>query len=106
MTQIRRAYDAIEEPSEETVAAAREVLLAEIESMKSPRSSSRPGRGWVIVVVAAAILVATLLVTPAFGIGGRLLDLVESTPANSKIAFISRHSRLGVRRSAVAARST
>ena len=33
-----------------------------------------------VVALAAGILVVGLLVTPAFGIGGRLLDLIESAP--------------------------
>ena len=37
------------------------------------------------VAVAAAILVGGLLVTPAFGIGDRLLALIESPPARPDV---------------------
>ena len=46
------------------------------------RSGARQGRRrWPLVALAAAILVAGLLVTPAFGIGGRLLDLIKGAPS-------------------------
>jgi WD40-like Beta Propeller Repeat len=80
LARMRRAYDAIEEPNDETVSAAREVLLGEIGSSERPRPS-RPERRWVFAAIAAAILIGGLLVTPAFGIGGRLLDLIQSAPA-------------------------
>jgi TolB protein len=60
------------------------------------------GRSWAFVAVAAAILVGGLLVTPAVGIGGRLLALIESAPGppevpapvwssgGRQIAFLSR----------------
>ncbi len=66
------------------------------------RHRSRRFPSWRVVAAAAAILVGALLVTPAFGIGGRLLDLIESAPAGPdlqtpvwspdgrKIAFLSR----------------
>ena len=70
------------------------------------RSGARQGRGRrrrVVVAIAMAILVGVLLVTPALGIGGRLLDLFRSAPApppavhvlawspdSRKIAFVSR----------------
>ena len=45
------------------------------------RSGARQRRRrWPLVALAAAILAAGLLVTPAFGIGGRLLALIESAP--------------------------
>lgn len=37
------------------------------------------------VAVAAAILVGVLLVTPAFGIGGRLVDLIQGPPAPPEV---------------------
>ena len=81
---MRRAYGAIEEPNDETVAAAREVLLREIGSIESPRPSRPKNRG-VIVAIAAAILVGGLLVTPALGIGGRLLELIRGTPSPPEV---------------------
>ena len=58
-----------------------------------------------LVAVAVVILVAGLLVTPALGIGSRLLDLIESphglpgvrspvwSPGGGRIAFLSRGER-------------
>ena len=70
------------------------------------RSSARQGRRrWPLVALAAVILAAGLLVTPAFGIGGRLLALIESaptrpdvrapvwSPGGGRIAFLSRGER-------------
>ena len=37
-----------------------------------------------LVALVAGILVVGLLVTPAFGIGSRLLDLIESSPASAR----------------------
>ena len=46
------------------------------------RSGARQGRRrWPLVALAAVILVGGLLVTPAFGIGDRLLDLIQGAPA-------------------------
>ena len=39
-----------------------------------------------LVALAAAILVGGLLVTPAFGIGGRLLDLIQGAPGPPQVA--------------------
>ena len=72
-----------------------------------PAGAEHPSRRWTfprwrIVAVAAVILVGGLLVTPAFGIGGRLLALIESAPGprevqapvwssgGRQIAFLSR----------------
>ena len=66
-------------PSEDAVSAARELLLGEIGSIDSPRPS-RTRRRRVFVAIAAAILVGGVLVTPAIGIGGRLLDLIGAHP--------------------------
>ena len=40
---------------------------------------------WVIVAVAVVILVGGLLVTPAFGIGDRLLSLIQGTPSPGEV---------------------
>jgi hypothetical protein len=47
------------------------------------RRARRPRRRAVLVVVAAAA--AALLVTPAFGIGGRVLDLIQGEPAPPEV---------------------
>jgi Tol biopolymer transport system component len=49
------------------------------------RHRTRRLPAWRVVAVAAAILVGALLVTPAFGIGSRLLDLIESGPAQPDV---------------------
>ena len=49
------------------------------------RHRTGPFPRWRVVAVAAAILVGALIVTPEFGIGGRLLDLIESAPAQPEI---------------------
>ena len=81
----------------------RSLLGAHIEAGAGRRPSRRTRRR-VLVVIATAILVSGLLVTPEFGIGGRLLDLIESAPAGPelqtpvwspdgrRIAFLSRGS--------------
>jgi Tol biopolymer transport system component len=68
----------------------------------SLRAPSRPRRPWKFIAVAAAILVGGLLVTPAFGLGSRLLDLIYGKPTRGdvqtpawspdgrKLAFVSR----------------
>ena len=51
------------------------------------RSRARQGRRrWALVALAGAILVGALLVTPAFGIGSRLLDLIQDTPGPPQVA--------------------
>ena len=50
-----------------------------------PAGAEHPSRRWTfprwrIVAVAAVILAGGLLVTPALGIGSRLLDLIQSSP--------------------------
>jgi Tol biopolymer transport system component len=91
-------------PSEDAVSAARELLLRGIGSFDHPRPS-RPRRRRAFVAVAAAILVGGLLVTPAVGIGSRLLALIESAPGprevqapvwssgGRQIAFMSRRGQ-------------
>ena len=72
---MRRAYDAIREPTDQTVSRARDVLLREIGSVESPRRS-RP-RPRVFAAVAAAILVCGLLGLPALSLGSRLVGLLH-----------------------------
>jgi Tol biopolymer transport system component len=90
-------------PSEDAISAARELLHGEIGSSERMRSSRTTRRG--LVAVAVVILVGGLLVTPALGIGSRLLDLIESphglpgvqspvwSPGGGRIAFLSRGER-------------
>jgi Tol biopolymer transport system component len=88
LERLRHAYDAIDGPSQDAVATARELLLAEIAAgdpassnggsrLRLERPESRRGRRWGVLAIAAAIAVGVLLVTPAFGIGQRLLDLFQ-----------------------------
>ena len=81
-------------------AAARQQRHAATGRPEWTRAHSR-GR-WVIVAVAGVVLVGGLLVTPALGLGDRLLSLIRSTPTpldvqtpawspdGRKIAFVSR----------------
>ena len=68
-----------------------------------PERTRAHSRGrWLIVAVAGVVLVGGLLVTPALGLGDRLLSLIRSTPAplevqtaawspdGRKLAFVSR----------------
>ena len=81
LTRMRRAFDSIEGPTGEAVSIAREMLRREIDAFDSQRPSR--SRRLVLVATAAAILVAGLLVTPAFGLGSRLLDLFHDSPGHS-----------------------
>jgi len=79
-------------------------------STVSRERRSRSQRRWLtrrrLVVIGLSAALAALLVTPAFGIGGRLLDLIEDEPARRpevrisswsldgrRIAFVSRRDR-------------
>jgi TolB protein len=46
---------------------------------------SSPRRRWRLAAIAAVLLVGGLLVTPALGIGDRLLDLIQSTPGPPEV---------------------
>lgn len=60
----------------------RKALSAHVEGAN--RTSRRRRRGlW--AAMAAAALLGTALVAPAFGIGGRLLELIQGTPAPSEV---------------------
>jgi len=85
---------------EEAAQRQRFLLGAHIEAGRSARTTRRG-----LVAVAFVILVGGLLVTPALGIGSRLLDLIESphglpgvrspvwSPGGGRIAFLSRGER-------------
>ena len=96
LDRLRRAYDAIDAPSEVAVATARELLRSEIEGANPvgnglprheppERRRAHRRRGRALVALAAAILVGGLLVTPALGIGSRLLDLIQGPPAPPEV---------------------
>ena len=94
MTELPREFPLPEEAAQRQ----RSLLGAHIGAGR--RSSRTALRG--VVAVAAVILVGGLLVTPAVGIGGRLLALIESAPGRPdvqapvwspdgrQIAFLSR----------------
>ena len=83
---------------EEAAQRQRSLLGAHIEAERRSARTTRRG----LVAVAVVILVGGLLVTPALGIGSRLLDLIESphglpgvrspvwSPGGGRIAFLSR----------------
>ena len=77
MTEIPREFPLPEEAAQRQ----RSLLGAHIEAGR--RSSRTTRRG--VVAVAAVILVGGLLVTPALGIGGRLLALIESAPGRPEV---------------------
>jgi hypothetical protein len=52
---------------------------------RAGRRPSRRRRRGLVVAIAMAMLVGGLLVTPALGIGTRLLDLVQGTPAPPEV---------------------
>ena len=86
---------------EEAAQRQRSLLGAHIEGGRRSARITRRG----LVAVAVVILVGGLLVTPALGIGSRLLDLIESphglpgvrspvwSPGGGRIAFLSRGER-------------
>jgi Tol biopolymer transport system component len=83
---------------EEAAQRQRSLLGAHIEAGRRSARTTRRG----LVAVAVVILVGGLLVTPALGIGSRLLDLIQSppglpevqapvwSPGGGRIAFLSR----------------
>ena len=77
MTEIPREFPLPEEAAQRH----RSLLGAHIEAGR--RSSRTARRG--VVAVAAVILVGGLLVTPALGIGSRLLDLIQSPPGRPEV---------------------
>ena len=77
MTEIPREFPLPEEAAQRQ----RSLLGAHIGAGR--RSSRTTRRG--VVAVAAVILVGGLLVTPALGIGGRLLALIESPPGRPEV---------------------
>ena len=96
LDRLRRAYDAIDAPSEVAVATARELLRSEIEGANPvgnglprheppERRRAHRRRGRALVALVAGILLVGLLVTPTVGIGGRLLALIESAPARPDV---------------------
>jgi len=83
---------------EEAAQRQRSLLAAHVEAGRDSARTTRRGLG----AIAAAILVGGLLVTPALGIGSRVLDLIQSPPGppevrapvwspdGRRIAFLSR----------------
>ena len=55
-------------------------VLDEVVGREKAARLRRGRRRWSLVALAAVILVGGLLVTPAFGIGDRLLSLIQSKP--------------------------
>src|SRR5262245_57310413 len=79
LMRLRHAYEAVEGPDEEAVAAARALLLDEIESVGRPRQSRRRRRR-LVVAVALVVVAGSLLAVPALGLGSRLLALFDGEP--------------------------
>ena len=92
--------DPISDLKHELLTAAARQQRHAVTGPERTRAHSR-GR-WVIVAVAGVVLVAGLLVTPALGLGDRLLGLIRSAPTSldvqtpawspdgRKLAFVSR----------------
>jgi Tol biopolymer transport system component len=67
--------------SEEAAQRQRSLLGGHIEAGRRSARTTRRG----LVAVAVVILVGGLLVTPALGIGSRILDLIESSPGRPDV---------------------
>ena len=82
-----------DEPMDDEAARAevwRRLLESETPTDREPEarrslSRGRRRRRWTLVAAAAALLMGVLLVTPAFGIGPRLLDFVRGAPAPPEV---------------------
>ena len=101
LADMRRAYEAIEEPNDETVAAAREAFLGAIEEAIGREQVARQrtrGRRQRLVVLAAAALVVVVGAASAFGtvrdlFFGTSRSIVRGahswSPDGSRIAFVA-----------------
>ena len=66
---------------EEAARRQRSFLGAHIDAGRRSARTTRRG----VVAVAAVVLVGGLLVTPALGLGSRLLDLIQSAPGRPEV---------------------
>lgn len=68
---------------EEVFERQRALVSAQISSRENPIRPRR--RGAIRAAVASAAVLGVLLVTPAFGIGGQLLDVIQGKPAPTEV---------------------